>query len=56
MWVASANAKATQHFFSKSISIYAIFKNQCFNNMLTNNIASFEQLGPDIFSSPELKA
>ena len=45
MWVAFANAKAT-HFFSKNISIYAIFNDQSFNNTLINNIISFEQLGP----------
>ena len=48
MWVAFANAKATHIFFSKNISLYAIFNDQSFNNMLTNNIVSFEQLGPDI--------
>ena len=36
MWVAFAN-----------ISIYAIFNDQSFNNTLTNDIVSFEQLGPD---------
>ena len=36
-------------FFSKNISIYAIFNDQSFNNMLTNNIISFEQLGPGIY-------
>ena len=35
------------HFFSKNISIYAIFNDESFNDMLTNNIFSFEQLGPD---------
>ena len=35
-------------FFSKNISIYAIFNVQSFNNMLTNDIISFEQLGPDV--------
>ena len=45
MWVAFANAKAT-HFFSKNISVYAIFKDQSFNDTLTNNTVSFEQLGP----------
>ena len=35
------------HFFSKNISVYAIFSDQSFNNMLTN-IISFEQLGPGI--------
>ena len=34
------------HFFSKNISIYAIFNDQSFNNTLTNDIISFEQLGP----------
>ena len=29
------------------MSIYAIFNNQSFNDTLTNNIVSFEQLGPD---------
>ena len=33
-------------FFSKTISVYTIFNDQSFNNMLTNNIVSFEQLGP----------
>ena len=33
------------HFSSNSISIYAIFDDQRFNNMLTNDAISFEQLG-----------
>ena len=33
-------------FFSKNISIYAIFNDQSFNDMLTNDIISFEQLVP----------
>ena len=37
MWVA----------FSKNINVYAIFNDQSFNNKLTNDIVSFEQLGPD---------
>ena len=41
MWVAFANA-----FFSKNISIYAIFNDERFNNMVTNDSISFEQLGP----------
>ena len=57
MRVAFANAKATHIFFSKHISIYAIFNGQSFNNTLTNDIISFEQLDPDllhiIVSSPE---
>ena len=39
--------KSYSHFFSKNISVYAIFNDQSFNDTLTNNIASFEQLGPD---------
>ena len=37
-------------FFSKNISIYAIFDDQNITDMLTNDIVSFEQLGPG-FSS-----
>ena len=33
-------------FFSKNFSIYAIFNGQSFNDTLTNDIVSFEQLGP----------
>ena len=40
------NFKSYSHFFSKSISLYAIFNDQSFNNMLTNDIVSFQQLGP----------
>ena len=39
--------KSYSHFFSKNISIYAIFNDQSFNDTLTNNIVSFVQLGPD---------
>ena len=35
------------HFFSRNISIYAILNDQSFNDTLTNDIFSFEQLGPD---------
>ena len=35
-------------FFQQNISMCSIFNGQCFNDMLTNNIVSFEQLGPDI--------
>ena len=47
MWVAFANAKATHIFFSKNISIYAILNDQSFNDTLSNDIDSFEQLGPE---------
>ena len=50
MWVA--------HFFSKNISIYAIFNDESFNDKLTNNIVNFEQLGPEsdaMFCSPWIR-
>ena len=34
-------------FLSKKISVYAIFDNHSFNDTLTNDIVSFEQLDPD---------
>ena len=34
--------------FSKNISIYSIFNDQSFNDTLTDDIVSFEQLGPDV--------
>ena len=38
--------KSYSHFFSKNISVYPIFNDQNFNDTLTNDIVSFEQLGP----------
>ena len=38
-------------FFSKNISVQALLNNQIFNNTLTNDIVSFEQLGPEELSS-----
>ena len=35
------------HFFSKNISVYAIFNDQSFNDTFTNNTVSFE-LGPEV--------
>ena len=35
-------------FFSKNISLYAIFSDQSFNNTLTNGIVSSEQLDPEL--------
>ena len=43
----SSFSKSYSHFFSKNISIYAIFNGQIFNETLTNEIVIFEQLGPD---------
>ena len=38
-------------FFQQNISIYmyAIFNDQSFNDTLTNDIVSFEQLGPVLY-------
>ena len=47
MWVVFANTKAT-HIFSAKIPAYMpLFNDQSFNDTLTNDIVSFEQLGPD---------
>ena len=47
MWVAFANAKASHIFSAKILAyVYAIFDDQNFNDTLTNDIVSFEQLGP----------
>ena len=45
-----ANAKATHIFSAKNISVFATFNDQNFNDTLTNDIVSFEQLGPGLFS------
>ena len=46
MWVAFANTKATHILFSKHTKVYAILNDQSFNDTLTTDIVSFEQLGP----------
>ena len=43
-----SKCKSYTHFFKKNISIYAIFNDQSFTDMLTNAMVSFEQLGPDL--------
>ena len=43
----SSFCKCYWHFFSKNISVYAVFNDQSFNDTLTYDIVSFEQLGPD---------
>ena len=40
--------KSYSHFFSKNFSTYTIFNDQSYNDTLTNDIVSFEELGPDI--------
>ena len=39
--------KSYSHFFSKNVSVYAIFNDQSFNDTLINDIVSFEQLSPE---------
>ena len=62
MWVAFTNAKATHIFSAKVLAIfndqwYAIFNDQSFNDMLhvTNDIVSFEQLGPNVHPTEPLR-
>ena len=38
-------------FFSAKIFTYAISNDQSFNDMLTNDVISFDQLGPGVVSS-----
>ena len=54
MWIDFANAKATHIFFSKNISVYAISNDLGFNDTLTNDINSFEQLGSHFQQVPRL--
>ena len=46
MWVAFANAKAT-HIFSAKMLAYMPYLTISFNDTLTNDIVSFEQLGSE---------
>ena len=38
--------KSYSHSFSKNVSVYAIYNDQSFNDMLSNDIVSFDKLGP----------
>ena len=42
-------ANALSIFFSKNISVYAIFNDQTYRDKLINDIIIFEQLGPDYY-------
>ena len=42
--------KSYSHFSAKNINVYAIFNDQSFNDTLANDIASFEQLDPGVYS------
>ena len=41
--------KLLTFFSAKNISIYAIFNDQSFKDMLTDDIVNFEQLGPGCY-------
>ena len=43
--------KNYSHCFSKNIRVYSIFDDQRFNDTLTNDTVSFEQLGPVLLLS-----
>ena len=40
------DCKSYSFFLSKHVSVYDIFDDQSFNDTITNDIVSFEQLGP----------
>ena len=48
MFVSGQNVNCSSKY--KNISVYAIFNDYSFNDMLTNDIVSFEQLGPEFFA------
>ena len=50
------NAKATHIFFSKKFQHICVSLDVKFNESLTNDIVSFEQLGPDILLNILLKS
>ena len=39
------NVSSFSNFLSKNITVFSIFNDQSFNDTLTNDIVSFEQLG-----------
>ena len=50
------NSITNVHFlFSKNNSVYAIFNDQSFNDTLSNEIVSFEQLGPNVVITSSFK-
>ena len=47
MWVAFANAKATHSFSAKILAYMPYLMIKVLTIMLTNDVISFEQLGPE---------
>ena len=47
-----ADCKSYSHFFSKKIQHICVSLDVNFNESLTNDVVSFEQLGPDIYLIP----
>ena len=50
MWVAFAFAKATHIFSAKILAYMPYLMIKVLTDMLTNDIVSFEQLGPDLYA------
>ena len=48
--------KSYSHFLSKNNSVYATFYDQNLNGMLTNDIISFEKLGPWVLTTSPCKS
>ena len=46
----SSFCKSYSHFFSKKFQHICISLDVNFNELLTNDVISFEQLGPDLFT------
>ena len=51
-WKNVSNCKSYSHFFSKKFQLICVSLDVNFNESLTNNIVSFEQLGPDFLDDP----
>ena len=55
MWVAFALQKLLTFFFSKKFQYICVSLDVNFNKSLTNDVVSFEQLGPDGLCGQVLK-
>ena len=55
MWVAFALQKYS-HFFSKKYQNICVSLDVNFNELLTNDIVSFEQLGPEVLGWADLNS
>ena len=55
MWVAFALQKLLTFFFSKKFQHICVSLNVNFNESLTNDVVSFEQLGPEFYKRTHSK-